>query len=79
MTFTPTPVATAAGRGHISICGQKSNYTTWRLAKTNLAIRGIKGQIAHGDRFDYDRHPDLKDDFIFANPPFDVSAWGANA
>ena len=63
-------------RGDISIYGQESNYTTWRLAKMNLAIRGIGGQIAHGDSFHNDRHPDLKADFILANPPFNVSDWG---
>ena len=60
----------------ISIYGQESNYTTWRLAKMNLAIRGIDGNIAHGDTFHNDRHPDLKADFILANPPFNVSDWG---
>ena len=63
-------------RGDISIYGQESNYTTWRLAKMNLAIRGIEGRIAHGDSFHDDRHPDLKADFILANPPFNVSDWG---
>ncbi len=63
-------------RGDISIYGQESNYTTWRLAKMNLAIRGIEGQIAHGDSFHNDRHPDLKADFILANPPFNISDWG---
>ena len=64
------------GRADISIYGQESNYTTWRLAKMNLAIRGIDGQIAHGDTFHDDRHPDLKADFVIANPPFNVSDWG---
>ena len=63
-------------RGDISIYGQESNHTTWRLAKMNLAIRGIEGQIDHGDSFHNDRHPDLKADFILANPPFNVSDWG---
>ena len=63
-------------RGSISIYGQESNYTTWRLAKMNLAIRGIEGQIAHGDSFHNDRHLDLRADFILANPPFNVSNWG---
>ena len=63
-------------RSDISIYGQESNYTTWRLAKMNLAIRGIEGQIAHGDSFHNDRHPDLKADFILANPPFNISDWG---
>lgn len=63
-------------RGDISIYGQESNYTTWRLAKMNLAIRGIDGHIQHGDTFKDDKHPDLKADFILANPPFNVSDWG---
>ena len=62
--------------GDISIYGQESNYTTWRLAKMNLAIRGIDGKIEHGDTFHNDRHPDLKADYILANPPFNVSDWG---
>ena len=66
----------ARARDNISIYGQESNYTTWRLAQMNLAIRGISGQIAHGDSFHDDRHPDLKADFILANPPFNVSDWG---
>ena len=65
-----------SARSDISIYGQESNYTTWRLAKMNLAIRGIEGQIAHGDSFHNDRHPDLKADFILANPPFNISDWG---
>ena len=65
-------------RGDISVYGQEFNYTTWRLAKMNLAIRGIEGQIAHGDSFHSDRHPDLKADFILANPPFNVSDWGGD-
>ena len=72
--------ATGNGNGgrvksDISIDGQESNYTTWRLAQMNLAIRGIEGQIAHGDSFHDDRFPDLKADFILANPPFNVSDW----
>src|SRR5262245_31483695 len=63
-------------KADISIHGQESNYTTWRLAKMNLAIRGIDGQIAQGDTFHNDRHPDLKADFVLANPPFNVSDWG---
>lgn len=60
----------------LSIYGQESNYTTWRLAKMNLAIRGIDGNIQHGDTFHNDRHPDLKADYIIANPPFNISDWG---
>ena len=63
-------------RGDISIWGQESNHTTWKLAKMNLALRGIEGNIAHGDSFHDDRHPDLKADYILANPPFNVSDWG---
>lgn len=65
-------------RRDISIYGQESNYTTWRLAKMNLAIRGIEGQIAHGDTFHDDRHPDLRADFVLANPPFNVKDWGGD-
>ena len=61
--------------GDISIYGQESNYTTWRLAKMNLAIRGIDAQIAHGDTFHTDQHPDLKADYVLANPPFNDSDW----
>jgi len=73
--------ATGNGNGgrayrDISIYGQESNHTTWRLAKMNLAIRGIEGQIAHGDTFHNDQHPDLRADYILANPPFNISNWG---
>jgi type I restriction enzyme M protein len=61
--------------GDISIYGQESNYTTWRLAKMNLAIRGIDAQIGHGDTFHADKHPDLKADYVIANPPFNDSDW----
>ena len=72
----PLPTPRLRQAGDISIYGQESNYTTWRLAKMNLAIRGIDGQIGHGDTFHNDRHPDLKADFILANPPFNISDWG---
>lgn len=62
-------------KGDISVFGQESNYTTWRLAKMNLAIRGIDAQIEHGDTFHDDRHPDLKADYVLANPPFNDSDW----
>ena len=62
----------------ISIYGQEANHTTWRLAKMNLAIRGIDGRIEHGDTFHNDRHPDLRADYILANPPFNVSDWGGD-
>lgn len=61
--------------GDISVWGQESNYTTWRLAKMNLAIRGIDANIAHGDTFHRDGHPDLKADYVLANPPFNDSDW----
>lgn len=62
----------------ISIYGQESNSTTWRLCKMNLAIRGIGvnlGQIP-ADSFHADQHKDLKADYILANPPFNSSDWG---
>jgi type I restriction enzyme M protein len=61
--------------GDISIYGQESNPTTLRLAKMNLAIRGIDAKIELGDTFLHDRHKDLKADFIMANPPFNISDW----
>ncbi len=62
--------------GDIAIYGQESNYTTWRLAIMNLAIRGIEADIRHGDTFHNDAFPDLKADYILANPPFNISDWG---
>jgi type I restriction enzyme M protein len=64
--------------GSISIYGQESNATTWRLAKMNLAIRGIEGNLGkeHADSFHRDLHPDLKADYVLANPPFNDSDWG---
>ena len=64
--------------GDISIYGQESNPTTWKLAKMNLAIRGIEGNLGaeNGDSFHRDLHPDLKADFILANPPFNMKDWG---
>jgi type I restriction enzyme M protein len=62
--------------GDVSIYGQESNHTTWRLAKLNLAIRGIDAHIAHGDSFHADAHKDLKADYVLANPPFNDSDWG---
>jgi type I restriction enzyme M protein len=62
----------------IAIYGQESNYTTWRLAKMNLAIRGIDANLGPepADSFHRDLHPDLKADFVLANPPFNDSDWG---
>ena len=61
--------------GDISIYGQESNQTTWRLAKMNLAIRGIDADIKYGDTFHNDQLKDLKADFVLANPPFNDSDW----
>jgi len=61
--------------GDISIFGQESNQTTWRLAKMNMAIRSIDANIQWGDSFHNDLHKDLKADFILANPPFNDSDW----
>lgn len=61
----------------ISIYGQESNPTTWKLSRMNLAIRGIEGNIALGDTFHNDQHKDLRADYIIANPPFNISDWGA--
>ena len=64
--------------GDISIYGQESNPTTWRLAKMNLAIRGIDGNLGPewADSFRRDLHKDLRADYILANPPFNDSDWG---
>ena len=64
--------------GEISIYGQESNPTTWRLAKMNLALRGIEANLGphNADSFYNDLHKDLKADFILANPPFNDSDWG---
>ena len=62
--------------GDIAIYGQELNETTWRLAKMNMAIRGIDADIRRGDTFHDDKFPDLKADYIIANPPFNISDWG---
>lgn len=63
---------------NISIYGQEKNPTTWKLAKMNLAIRSIDGDLGRfaADTFHEDLHKDLKADFILANPPFNISDWG---
>jgi len=61
--------------GDLSIYGQESNPTTVKLAKMNLAIRGIDANIQFGDTFANDLHPDLKADYVIANPPFNISDW----
>jgi len=63
--------------GDISIYGQESNQTTWRLCKINLAIRGIDSNIQWGNSFIEDKHRDLKSDYILANPPFNDKDWKA--
>ena len=62
----------------ISIYGQESNPTTWRLAAMNLAIRGFAADLGKepADTFHRDQHPDLRADYILANPPFNISDWG---
>jgi type I restriction enzyme M protein len=74
--------ATGNGNGgkakaDVSIFGQESNHTTWRLAKMNLAIRQIENNLGkeHADVFHRDLHPDLKADYVLANPPFNDSDW----
>lgn len=64
--------------GDVSIYGQETNQTTWRLCQMNLAIRGIEANIAWNTEgsFHKDAFPDLKADYILANPPFNVSDWG---
>jgi Type I restriction-modification system methyltransferase subunit len=64
--------------GDIAIYGQESNYTTWRLCKMNLAVRGIDADIRWNNEgsFHKDELRDLKADYILANPPFNISDWG---
>lgn len=72
-------VAEHGGRiGDISVYGQESNPTTWRLCKMNLAIRQIEGNLGakNADTFHNDLHRDLRADYIIANPPFNISDWG---
>jgi type I restriction enzyme M protein len=70
--------AHGGNRNDLSVFGQESNPTTWRLAKMNLALRGIESNLGPewGDSFHADAHPDLKADFVIANPPFNDSDWG---
>lgn len=64
----------------ISVYGQDSNPTTWKMAQMNLAIRGIDADLGryNADTFFNDCHPTLRADFILANPPFNLSDWGAD-
>lgn len=68
-------------RDDIAVYGQESNERTWRLATMNLAIHGISGNLSTrwADTFVQDKHPDVKADFILANPPFNMSDWARNA
>src|SRR5947208_5923508 len=63
--------------GDVFVYGQESNQTTWRLCKMNLAIRGIEADLGEeqADTFRRDLHPDLRADFVLANPPFNDSDW----
>lgn len=65
-------------RGEIAVYGQESNADTWKMAKMNMAIRGIDADFGlyHADTFFNDLHKTLKADFIMANPPFNLSDWG---
>ena len=65
---------------NISVYGQESNPTTWKMAKMNLAIRGIDCNIGEipEDTFLNDQHPTMRADFVMANPPFNLSPWGAD-
>jgi len=65
-------------KGKISIYGQESNPTTYKLAKMNLAIRGIDAKIELGDTLMNDKFPELKVDYVIANPPFNVSDYNIN-
>ncbi|OXS26905.1 MAG: N-6 DNA methylase [Acetobacterium sp. MES1] len=62
----------------ISIFGQESNPTTWKLAKMNLALRGLEANLGkhNADSFHDDQHKTLKANYILANPPFNISDWG---
>ncbi|MGC4003140.1 MAG: class I SAM-dependent DNA methyltransferase [Pirellulales bacterium] len=70
--------AHGGNRKNVSIFGQESNPTTWRLAHMNLAIHSIEANLSKrpADTFLQPQHPDLKADFVLANPPFNVSDWG---
>jgi len=65
---------------NISVYGQDSNPTTWKMAMMNLAIRGIEADLGkfNADTFFNDCHPQLKADFVMANPPFNLSDWGVD-
>jgi type I restriction enzyme M protein len=68
-------------RSDVSIYGQESTATTWRLGRMNLAIRGIEANLGDqaADSFHRDLHPDLRADYILANPPFNLDDWYSDA
>lgn len=70
----------SGNRWSMSVYGQESNSDTWKMAKMNMAIRGIDADFGayHADTFFNDLHPALKADFIMANPPFNLSNWGGD-
>ena len=70
--------AHSGNRNRISVYGQESNADTWKMAKMNMAIRGIDADFGpyHADTFFNDLHKTLKADFIMANPPFNLKNWG---
>ena len=70
--------AHSGNRGSISVFGQEANPDTWKLAKMNMAIRGIDADLGpnHADTFFNDLHKTMRADFIMANPPFNLSNWG---
>jgi type I restriction enzyme M protein len=66
-------------RKQVAVYGQEMNHTTLKLCRMNLAIRGIEASVLEGDTFREDRHPDLRADYVLANPPFNMSDWGGEA
>lgn len=74
-------VESHGGKRHdIAVYGQELNPNTWRLCAMNLALRGIESNLGGqwGDTFHHDLHPDLKADYVLANPPFNISDWGGD-
>ena len=65
---------------NISVYGQEANPSTWKMAHMNVAIRGLEANLgqSYADTFFNDQHPTMKADFIMANPPFNLSDWGAD-
>jgi type I restriction enzyme M protein len=65
-------------RDAVTVHGQESNATTWRMARMNLTVRGIEADLGAqpADTLHHDAHPDLRADFVMANPPFNISRWG---